>query len=102
LIGFKKERKQSKDYLMLIGKKSDNLIEPGYVYAPYIPMTTTQTVVGYGSKNVSRKRKINKIFDLGLDIKDEFSPSKSIMSRYSKKIINAKYYGAIEIKKPTY
>jgi hypothetical protein len=39
---------------------------------------------------------------LGLDIKDEFSPSKSIMSRYSKKIINAKYYGAIEIKKPTY
>ena len=56
----------------------------------------------YGSKNVSRKRKINKIFDLGLDIKDEFSPSKSIMSRYSKKTINSKYYGTIEIKKPTY
>ena len=56
----------------------------------------------YGSKNVSRKRKINKIFDLGLDIKDEFSPSKSIMSRYSKKTINSKYYGTIEIKKSTY
>ena len=54
-------------------------------------MTTSQ-VVGYGSKNVTRKRKINKIFDLGLDIKDEFSPSKSIMSRYSKKMINSKYY----------
>ena len=77
---------------MLIGKKSDNLIEPGYVYAPYIPMTTTQAVVEYGSKRVNRKRKINKIFDLGLDIKDEFSPSKSIMSRYSKKMINSKYY----------
>ena len=87
---------------MLIGRKSDSLIEPGYVYAPYIPMTTTQTVVGYGSKNVIRKRKINKIFDLGLDVKDEFSPSKSIMSRYSKKIINTNYYGTIEIKKPTY
>jgi hypothetical protein len=87
---------------MLIGKKSDNLIEPGYVYAPYIPMTTSQVVVGYGSKNVSRKRKINKIFDLGLDVKDEFSPSKSIMSRYSTKMINSKYYGTIEIKKPTY
>ena len=86
---------------MLIGKKSNNLIEPGYVYAPYI-LTTAQTVVGYGSKNVSRKRKINKIFDLGLDINDEFSPSKSIMSRYSKKMINSKYYGAIEIKNPTY
>ena len=43
-----------------------------------------------------------KIFDLGLDIKDEFSPSKSIMSRYSKNIIDVKYYGTIEIKKPTY
>ena len=88
---------------MLIGKKSDSLIEPGYVYAPYIPMTTSQVIVDYGSsKRVNRKRKINKIFDLGLDFKDEFSPSKSIMSRYSKKIINAKYYGTIEIKNPTY
>jgi hypothetical protein len=85
---------------MLIGKKSN--LEQGYVYAPYIPMTTSQVVVDYGSKNISRKRKINKIFDLGLDIKDEFSPSKSIMSRYSKKIINNNFYGTIEIKNPTY
>lgn len=86
---------------MLIGKKSS--LEPGYVYAPYIPMTTSQVIVDYGSsKRINRKRKINKIFDLGLDVKDEFSPGKSIMSRYSKKIINANYYGAIEIKKPTY
>lgn len=86
---------------MLIGKKSN--LEQGYVYAPYIPMTTSQVVVDYGSsKRVNRKRKINKIFDLGLDVKDEFSPSKSIMSRYSKKMINSKYYGTIEIKKPTY
>ncbi len=83
-----------------IGKKSSDL-EPGYVYAPYIPMTTSQVVVGYGSKNIRRKRKINKIFYLDLDIKDEFSPSKTIMSRYSKKIVNSKYYGTIEIKKPT-
>ncbi len=71
---------------MLIGKKSN--LEPGYVYAPYIPMTTSQVVVDYGSsKRVNRKRKINKIFDLGLDIKDYdiFSTNKSIMSRYSKK-----------------
>ena len=87
---------------MLIGKKSDSLINLGYVYAPYIPMTTTSVISGYTSKNVSRKRKINNIFDLGLDVKDEFSPSKSIMSRYSKKIINNKFYGTIEIKNPTY
>jgi len=84
---------------MLIGKK--NNLEPGYVYAPYIPMTTSQVIVGYGYKNISRKRKINKIFDLGLDVKDEFLPGKSIMSRYSKNI-NSKYYETIEIKNPTY
>ena len=83
-----------------IGKKSSDL-EPGYVYAPYIPMTTSQVVVGYGSRNQRRKRKINKIFGLGLNIKDDLSPGKSIMSRYSKKIVNSKYYGPIEIKKPT-
>lgn len=84
---------------MSIGKKGN--LEPGYVWAPYIPMTTTSVISGYNSKNVSRKRKINNIFDLGLDIKDEFSPSKSIMSRYSKKIINNNFYGTIEIKNPT-
>ena len=69
----------------MIGKKSS--LEQGYVFAPYIPMTTTSVIYGYTSKNVSRKRKINNIFGLGLDVKDEFSPSKSIMSRYSKKMI---------------
>ena len=88
---------------MKLGKKSSNL-EPGYVFAPYIPVVTSQVIYDYGSsKRVSRKRKINNIFDLGLDIKDHdiFTPSKSIMSRYSKKLINNNYYQTIEITKPT-
>lgn len=64
-----------------IGKKSSDL-NPGYVWAPYIPMTTSQVIVEYGSKNTSRKRKINKIFNLGLDIKDNWFPKSSIASRY--------------------
>lgn len=84
---------------IIIARKSDSLIEPGYVYAPYIPISTTPQVVWYNSKNIIRKKKINKIFGLSLNIKDEFSPSKSISSRYSTKSI---YYGTIEIKKPTY
>lgn len=83
-----------------IGKKSSSL-EPGYVWAPYIPMTTSSVIVEYGSKNVNRKRTISKIFDLGLNVKDEFSTNKSIMSRYSKNIIKSRYYKNIEIKKPT-
>ncbi len=85
---------------MLIGNKSNSDLEPGYVWAPYIPITTS-TVVVEDFKNIKRKSKINKIFDLGLDIKDEFSPSKSIMSRYSKNNINSNYYQTIDIKKPT-
>ena len=87
---------------VIIGRKSDSLIEQGYVYAPYIPIQTSSVVNGYDSKNTNRKRKINKIFGLGLNIKDEFLPSKSITSRYSTKTINSKYYGTIEIKNPPY
>ena len=66
-----------------IGKKSSKL-EPGYVWAPYIPMTTNPVIVGSSFKSVIRRGKINKIFDLGLDIKgDIFSPSKTLASRYS-------------------
>lgn len=88
---------------MKLGKKSSNL-EPGYIFAPYIPVVTSQVIYDYGSsKRVNRKVKINNIFELGLDIKDYgvFSPSKSIMSRYTKKIVNNNYYQTIEIKNPT-
>ena len=64
-----------------IGEKSSDL-EP-YVWAPYIPMTTTSVISEYTSKNTSRMKKINKIFNLGLDIKDNWFPKKSIASRYS-------------------
>ncbi len=65
-----------------IGEKSSDL-EPDYVFVPYIPMTTTSVISEYTSKNTSRMRKINKIFNLGLDIKDNWFPKKSIASRYS-------------------
>ncbi len=77
-----------------LGKKNE-LLEPGYVYAPYIPVTTTSVIVEYGSKKTIRKRKINKIFNLSLDIKDEFLPNKSISSRYARRKINSKYYRII-------
>ena len=76
--------------MSVIGKKGS--LESGYIYAPYLAVTTTSVISGYNYKNVSRKRKINKIFDLGLDIKDEFSTNKSIVSRYSKKMINNNFY----------
>jgi hypothetical protein len=64
--------------------ENKNSLEQGYVWVPYIlPVTTTPIVSEYSSKNIIRRRKINRIFNLGLDIKDEYLPMKSITSRYS-------------------
>jgi hypothetical protein len=83
-----------------IGKKSSDL-EPGYVWAPYVPITTSATIVEYGSKNTSRMRKINKIFNLGLDIKDNWrkKPSLSSSKMFPKKSI-ASRYSVIQISNP--
>lgn len=88
---------------MLIGKKSKTDLEPGYVWAPYIPMVTSNVVVE-GFKNIRRKSKINKIFDLGFDFKEVdnlFTPGKPISSRYANKVVRGKFYTSVDIKKPT-
>ena len=81
---------------ILMAKKSEE-INPGNVFAPYIPLQTSDISVDYSWKKASRKSKINKIFELGLDIKCE-SPM-SIVSRYTSKMINKGFYQTIEIKK---
>lgn len=81
-----------------IGEKG---IEPGIVFAPYIPyipITSTTIIHGYGPRNIRRKRKINKIYKLELNIDDEFQPSNPMMARYSKKMINKNFYATIEVK----
>ena len=82
---------------IIIGKKVSNL-EPGIIFAPYIPMTSSTIIHGYEPSNIRRNRKINKIYKLELNIDDEFQPSNPIMTRYSKKIINKKFYTTIEVK----
>ena len=81
----------------IIGKKGFYK-EPGIIFAPYIPLTSTTIIHGYETISISRKRKINKIFKLELDIDDGFQPSKSISSRYAKKIVNNNFYGVVTIK----
>lgn len=71
---------------MLIGRKSEESITQGYVFAPYIPLQTTDIVIDYTGRKIMRKSKINRIFDLNIDIKCE-SPT-SIVSRYTKKVLS--------------
>lgn len=81
---------------MLLGKK--NSMDFGYVYAPYIMMTTSSQIIERKSVNDIRKSKISKIFNLDYNDTDNslFNPSKSIKSRYSTKIINSNLYGYIK------
>jgi len=79
----------------LIGNK--NNLEPGYVFAPYIMVTSNVYVPE--NKKFTRMRKINKIYKKDREIKgDIFLPSKSISSRYAKKIVNNNFYGVLTIK----
>lgn len=59
----------------LIGRKGEEFLQAGYVYAPYIPMQEVQT-----------------IYD-----PNDFQPKKGIMSRYAKTTVNNKFYGIIEV-----
>jgi hypothetical protein len=60
---------------MIIGHKGKSLLDTGYVYAPYVPMQLTPTM--YNPFN--------------------FAPVKGIMTRYAKKVVNNRFYGAINV-----
>ena len=62
-------------YSMILGHKGSSLLDTGYIYAPYVPMQLTPTI--YNPFN--------------------FAPVKGIMTRYAKKCVNNKFYGAIKV-----
>lgn len=60
---------------IIIGHKGKSLLDTGYIYAPYIPMQLTPTI--YNPEN--------------------FAPVKGIMTRYAKKCVNNRFYGAVKV-----
>jgi len=52
------------------GYRGSQTFEPGYIYAPYIPM---------------------------MDLESTFEPRRGLASRYATKMINNSYYGTITI-----
>ena len=59
---------------LIMGHHGTSLLDTGYIYAPYIPMALTPTM--YNPFN--------------------FAPIKGIATRYAKKLVNNRYYGAIK------
>lgn len=60
---------------MIIGHKGKSLLDTGYIYAPYVPMQLTPTVINP--------------FNM--------APVKGIIMRYAKKMVNNRYYGHIRV-----
>lgn len=57
----------------ILGHKGNSLLDTGYIYAPYVPMQLTPTI--YNAANLA--------------------PVKGIITRYAKKMVNNRFYGAI-------
>jgi hypothetical protein len=64
-----------KENLILMGFRGSQFLETGAVYAPYIPVMMTPTILD----------------------PENFTPRKGIMTRYAKKIVRPEYYGKIYV-----
>lgn len=60
---------------ILIGHKGKSLLDAGYIYAPYVPLQLTPTMMNPFS----------------------MTPVKGIMTRYAKKMVNNRYFGVINV-----
>jgi hypothetical protein len=60
---------------ILVGHKGKSLLDTGYIYAPYVPLQLTPT----------------------LQNPFNFAPTKGIMTRYAKKMVNNRFYGNIRV-----
>ncbi len=65
----------SPHWSIIIGHKGKSLLDTGYIYAPYVPMQLTPTMVNPFN----------------------FAPVKGIMTRYAKKMVNNRYYGHVHV-----
>lgn len=70
----------SPHWSLIMGHNGTSLLDTGYIYAPYVPMALTPTM--YNPFN--------------------FTPVKGICTRYSKKLVNNRYFGAIKVDGLTY
>ena len=59
--------------VLLVGRKGNSFLESGYVYAPYVPLQVTPTILD----------------------PDTFKPRKGVMTRYAKEMVRSDMYGVV-------
>jgi len=62
--------------ILLLGRKGTSVLDSGYIYAPYIPVTMSPMMYNYHTG----------------------APGKMLMTRYAKKMVNNRFYGVIYVK----
>lgn len=62
--------------VILVGRRGSSFLESGYVYAPYVPLQVTPTVLN----------------------PDSFVPSKGVMTRYAKQMVRPDMYGLVIVR----
>lgn len=60
---------------IIIGHKGKSILDTGYIYAPYVPLQLTPTVIN----------------------PDNFAPVKGIATRYAKKVVNNRFFGHVKV-----
>ena len=63
-------------YSMIIGHHGKSLMDTGYIYAPYIPLTLSPLMYNFMNGG---------------------APVKYILTRYAKKVVNNKFYGHVKV-----
>jgi len=62
-------------YDVLIGHKGTSLLDTGYIYAPYLPLQLTATIID----------------------PDSLTNVKGIATRYATKLVNNRFYGYVRV-----
>lgn len=62
--------------LILVGRKGSSFLESGYVYAPYVPLQVSPTILGT----------------------EDFVPRKIVRTRYAKKMVRPDAYGLVIVR----
>lgn len=61
--------------VVLVGRKGSSFLESGYVYAPYVPLQVTPTILGI----------------------EDLQPRKGVLTRYGKKMVRSDMYGLVVV-----
>lgn len=82
-----KDKNREKEPKTLKGFNGVSYLEPGFVFAPYVPLQVSQI-----QTNPIHKRLRKAGLKLG------FVARKPVVTRYQKKVVKSDFYGSVEIK----